>query len=56
MSRWAHDPERGLAGERTDLASRRPERVRVLHEQLMAYFQRMDAEVLHGYGKAKEEN
>jgi arylsulfatase A-like enzyme len=43
-------------GERTDLASRRPERVRVLHEQLMAYFKRMDAEVLHGYGKAKEEN
>ncbi|MEI6052800.1 MAG: sulfatase [Opitutaceae bacterium] len=43
-------------GERTDLARLRPERVRVLHEQLMAYFQRMDAEVLHGYGKAKEEN
>jgi arylsulfatase A-like enzyme len=43
-------------GERMDLASRFPERVRVLHEQLMAYFKRMDAEVLHGYGKAKEEN
>jgi hypothetical protein len=43
-------------GERTDLASRRPERVRVLHDQLMAYFKRMDAEVLHGYGQAKEEN
>ena len=43
-------------GERTDLAAQRPERVRVLHEQLMAYLRRVDAEVLRGYGKAKEEN
>jgi len=43
-------------GERTDLAARRPERVRELHEQLMAYLRRVDAEVLHGYGTAKEEN
>lgn len=43
-------------GERTDLAAQRPERVKVLHEQLMAYLRRVDAEVLHGYGKAKEEN
>ena len=41
---------------RTDLAAQRPERVRVLHEQLMAYLRRVDAEVLRGYGKAKEEN
>ena len=43
-------------GERTDLAAQRPERVRVLHEQLMTYLRRVDAEVLHGYGKAKEES
>lgn len=43
-------------GERTDLAAQRPERVRALHEQLMVYLRRVDAEVLHGYGKAKEEN
>ncbi|MEI8089464.1 MAG: hypothetical protein WCG63_07690 [Opitutaceae bacterium] len=41
---------------RRRLGNPRPERVRVLHEQLKAYFKRMDTEVLHGYGKAMEEN
>ena len=43
-------------GERTDLAARRPERVRELHAQLMAYLRRVDAEVLRGYGRAKKED
>jgi hypothetical protein len=43
-------------GERTNLAAQRPERVRELHEQLMSYLRRVDAEVLHGYGKAKKED
>jgi arylsulfatase A-like enzyme len=43
-------------GERSDLASQRPERVKALHDQLMAYLRGVDAEVLHGYGKTKEEN
>ena len=43
-------------GERTDLAMQRPERVRALHEQLMTYLRRVDAEVLHGYGKATKED
>ena len=43
-------------GERTDLAAQHPARVRELHELLMTYLRRVDAEVLHGYGKAKKED
>jgi len=43
-------------GERTDLAAQRPDRVRALHERLMSYLRRVDAEVLHGYGKSTKED
>jgi arylsulfatase A-like enzyme len=43
-------------GETTDLAKQRPEKVRELHERLMAYLKRVDAEVLHGYGTGKRED
>ena len=43
-------------GERTDLAAQHPARVRELHELLMTYLRRVDAEVLHGYGQAKKED
>jgi arylsulfatase A-like enzyme len=43
-------------GETTDLAKERPEKVRELHERLMAYLKRVDAEVLHGYGTGKRED
>lgn len=43
-------------GETIDLAKKQPEKTAQLHEQLMAYLKRVDAEVLHGYGKGKRED
>ncbi len=43
-------------GEITDLAQKLPQKTKELHERLMAYLKRVDAEVLHGYGKAKKED
>ncbi len=43
-------------GETKDLAKERPEKTQELHERLMAYLKRVDAEVLHGYGKKKSED
>ncbi len=37
-------------GETTDLASRRPAQTKELHDRLMAYLRRVDAEVLRGFG------
>jgi arylsulfatase A-like enzyme len=43
-------------GETTDLAKKLPAKTKELHEQLMAYLKRVDAEVLRGYGKGKQED
>ena len=43
-------------GETTDLAKIRPEKTTELHARLMEYLKRVDAEVLHGYGKGKKED
>jgi arylsulfatase A-like enzyme len=43
-------------GETTDLAKKMPGKTKELHERLMAYLRRVDAEVLHGYGKAQKED
>lgn len=43
-------------GETTDLAARLPEKTRELHDRLMAYLKRVDAEVLQGYGRKQTED
>jgi arylsulfatase A-like enzyme len=43
-------------GETTDLAKKMPEKTNDLHQRLMAYLRRVDAEVLRGYGTAKKED
>jgi arylsulfatase A-like enzyme len=43
-------------GETTDLAKKLAEKTKELHERLLAYLKRVDAEVLYGFGKAKKED
>ena len=43
-------------GETTNLAMRLPEKAKELHDRLLAYLKRVDAEVLHGYGKKQTED
>lgn len=43
-------------GESTDLAEKLPEKTRELHARLTDYLQEVNAEVLHGYGKSKDED
>jgi len=43
-------------GERNDLSAKLPAKAQELHAKLMDYFKRVDAEVLHGYGKSKPED
>ena len=43
-------------GESTDLAEKLPEKTRELHARLIDYLQKVNAEVLHGYGKSKDED
>jgi arylsulfatase A-like enzyme len=43
-------------GETVNLAKKLPEKTRELHERLTAYLKRVDAEVLHGFGAAKQED
>lgn len=43
-------------GETKNLAAAQPQKTQEFHERLMAYLRRVDAEVLHGYGKKKAED
>jgi arylsulfatase A-like enzyme len=43
-------------GETTDLAAQRPDTVRALHDRLMVTLRRLDAEVLHGFGKPAKDD
>lgn len=43
-------------GETNDLAARLPEKTKELHQRLMDYLKRVDAEVLRGYGKNRSED
>lgn len=43
-------------GETTNLAARLPEKAKELDNRLLAYLKRVDAEVLHGYGRKQTED
>ena len=43
-------------GETNNLAAKLPAKTQELHAILMDYLKRVDAEVLHGYGKSKKED
>ena len=43
-------------GETMDVSGKYPEKTRELHTRLMDYLKQVDAEVLHGFGKSKDED